>query len=523
MTRHRNDARYEAEGGVQPDDHISSLRAANLGGGNINDAQLAAAGGGNWNDARLAELGGTNRPDAEAGAGGSGPGPGPSSAIPWEFLIHAYEFEVDGITATPLHTPASTGAGRDLTPFSNWTHFANGGPGNAPGAGETLASPGASASVSGLLSPFHPDITFRYPQNFAWSGWVEVVALTGATTFLSYENGSGDRYALRLFHGSDDEIGSGGLFRVGALMGRWNGASFPLQINTNIGLGAPGTLHHFVASFDFTQNTLGELVLWMDGVEIARAEPTRAMGFNTVDTPWNSIMRLFFNRRGSGNESNMAFYRCHLFGCAVDQTVVDALYNNGNGASVLPWIAARPAPILFDSFKQTPGGEAIVGRTPTVTPGGDWAALNVVSGSHQSGYFFCTSDRPAVVDCGVSDCVIEVRCGAVGTSAWAGALIRGVDGDNFLAVEVFDGDKFRIRKKQAGLEANIAEITGLETGQDFVIRITLDGDDITAEMPSAGATLQATDSFNNTATLHGVSAGFTSSGGRVYDIRVDGL
>jgi hypothetical protein len=167
--------------------------------------------------------------------------------------------------------------------------------------------------------------------------------------------------------------------------------------------------------------------------------------------------------------------------------------------------------LIDDAFVDTPVTALSAHNiSPVNTPGNSWQAIVAVGGyiwtTGTDAYFF--NGYGEVVNTGVSDCTIVVKMtiGASGTVI-AGAIFRATDSSNNWFVWIrTDNTSFEVWKEVAGSSTRVIQKTyAVVYNSITTITITLSGSNITVTMNDGTTSGIITDSFNSTATLHGMN------------------
>lgn len=129
----------------------------------------------------------------------------------------------------------------------------------------------------------------------------------------------------------------------------------------------------------------------------------------------------------------------------------------------------------------------------------------------------------AVVEAGQSDVDVSVALNAAGSGNYMRVVVRATDASNFIFAMVRNDGQLYMYRKQAGAFTELARTTlatlGLTYADGTIFKVTCSGDAIAAYY-GATQVMTATQSFNATATKHGISLAFT--GARVDDFLVEG-
>ncbi len=170
---------------------------------------------------------------------------------------------------------------------------------------------------------------------------------------------------------------------------------------------------------------------------------------------------------------------------------------------------------ILDSFTDT-NGTALASHAiaPTNLPGASWSVLagsfNIQSNRANSAN---TTTGYAVFDSGVADCTISCVINGAATPIGIYVLFRVTDASNFWFAYVAPGGNWILFKKVAGSNTNVASGTAPGTG-DHTVNVTLSGNSISINWDGTN-TLSTTDSFNATATKHGI--GYDTATGQRWD------
>lgn len=117
---------------------------------------------------------------------------------------------------------------------------------------------------------------------------------------------------------------------------------------------------------------------------------------------------------------------------------------------------------------------------------------------------------------GVSDCVIRFT---LDQFAW-GIVARYTDENNFYRIAVQNDNQIDIQKREAGVDTTPVFVGGLSLTFPLTLKVTLNGNVISFEAEGfPGATGSLTDSFNNTATRHGLRTNVEGHTGDNFSIQ----
>ena len=125
------------------------------------------------------------------------------------------------------------------------------------------------------------------------------------------------------------------------------------------------------------------------------------------------------------------------------------------------------------------------------------------------------TQHAAVIDSGLSDCVVQVTVPVLsGLSGNAGVIFRATDDSNYwrFVIGGATDNNWYFQKKVAGSFSLVGTGAGRATGD--VLKVVLGGNTITV-FKNGTQMATTTDSFNSTATKHGLANSSSSSGGTV--------
>lgn len=179
--------------------------------------------------------------------------------------------------------------------------------------------------------------------------------------------------------------------------------------------------------------------------------------------------------------------------------------------------AAGPTVYFLDTFTEASPPVDILVHVPDIGP--MWQAAGsefyrVIAGNLIEQQFGV--DGFIFVDSGVSDCVIRFTADQF---AW-GVLFRYTDTNNWYRAALQNTGQIDIQKREAGVDSVVGGLVGLSLTPPCVIKVTLSGNDITMEIEGVpGTTVMVTDSFNATATRHGLRTDQAGHTGDDYSIQ----
>lgn len=117
----------------------------------------------------------------------------------------------------------------------------------------------------------------------------------------------------------------------------------------------------------------------------------------------------------------------------------------------------------------------------------------------------------STIDSGIADATVQVTMTAVAANSTTGGMVfRYVDNSNYWRyIDLGSADgSVRVTKRVAGVNTDVWDSGPTAAVVPFILKVVLDGDDIEVFLDGVSQTT-ITDSFNNTATKHGL---FSSGG-----------
>ena len=181
------------------------------------------------------------------------------------------------------------------------------------------------------------------------------------------------------------------------------------------------------------------------------------------------------------------------------QTQQFLLTRSGAGQWLLivnPALWARAKDSFNRADNATSLGSADTGQTWAVLNGGPWGIVS--KQAYQPGN---VAGSVAVVDATVSDGVVQVSLSTMGTGA--GLVFRASDASNFWKLYA-SGSTYVLAKRVAGADTTVATISVAPSSGDL-LSVALSGPAITVAINGVQRAV-ASDSFNQTATKHGLHA-----------------
>lgn len=159
---------------------------------------------------------------------------------------------------------------------------------------------------------------------------------------------------------------------------------------------------------------------------------------------------------------------------------------------------------VFDDFTRADDASSL-GRA---TSGQTWIPLGGTWGINSNkGYLSnVTGLKPAYIDRGLADTTIQVtltKTDATNTLNRMGIAFRITDANNFLFAYFLTLSQMRLGKIVAGVGSTIVTVTGLTETSGDALKVVTSGNSIQVYQNTTLLTTQ-TDSFNNTATKHGL-------------------
>lgn len=175
---------------------------------------------------------------------------------------------------------------------------------------------------------------------------------------------------------------------------------------------------------------------------------------------------------------------------------------------------SRVVTVAFDTFTRADSAVSL----GTAESGQAWSALSGTWGISGNQARIATlsgaNTDAAVVDAGVSDCLVTVTMATVGGTPRL--VFRATDASNCFFVDVQGASATKMYRRQAGANNEIASTTTL-VPNGGILSVRLNGADIRAALNGVEL-FSVTSAFNQTATKHGL--GGTATDARFDDFRV---
>jgi len=178
-------------------------------------------------------------------------------------------------------------------------------------------------------------------------------------------------------------------------------------------------------------------------------------------------------------------------------------------------IGQGAATLFYDTFTDT-DGTLLDAHTPDIdTVGGGWTNAHGSWDIQGNKAQKCTAGSApqaaiAVVDVGQADCVLTATftLATEDSYGYGGFTARFTDKDNLFFISISASeDRFALARRQGGVWTTLDYVSvPISAGVEYTIRCTLAGNDITAVL-NGTYTVSATDSMNNTSTVHGLFCG----------------
>ena len=195
-------------------------------------------------------------------------------------------------------------------------------------------------------------------------------------------------------------------------------------------------------------------------------------------------------------------------GASVGSATVTATSGALTGTATVTVTAAPPPNTnqVFDSFTAADG--SVAGRTPeTNAANSTWQMFGPAGVAIQNNALHVvgtpTGYSGAVVNAGIADATIEMDWTIGSADAWGGPVVRYQDALNFLVVRYYQGNLGLYRYAAGGFTALGSATVGGAVGTTHHVAVTTSGATIAVAWDSVQK-IQATDSFQQTRTVHGV-------------------
>jgi hypothetical protein len=181
--------------------------------------------------------------------------------------------------------------------------------------------------------------------------------------------------------------------------------------------------------------------------------------------------------------------------------------------AILPREDCEPTIYVYDTFTNVED-TLLSNHTPdTDLEGGGWVniayALNYKIKSDRAQGVNAAQANHGLVDSGVSDCVVEALVNKSGASVDAfyhdaGVFCRYTDNNNYWKISLNDGaNVFRIWENNSGVKT-VRATKSVTISGEHTIRVTLNGQTITATLDGGDEISYSSASLNETATRHGI-------------------
>jgi chitodextrinase len=155
---------------------------------------------------------------------------------------------------------------------------------------------------------------------------------------------------------------------------------------------------------------------------------------------------------------------------------------------------------VSDSFNRVDSSTSL-GVSDT---GQTWTALTGTWGiSSNQAYLAAGTGGIAVIDSGKSDATIQVK-NAVITATNMRFVFRLTDSNNYYIVQTDTGNVYKLYKNVAGTFTSLGTSTGITPANGDVLKVVTNGSSITVYV-NGSQIITATDTFNQTATKHGIA------------------
>lgn len=191
--------------------------------------------------------------------------------------------------------------------------------------------------------------------------------------------------------------------------------------------------------------------------------------------------------------------------------------------------AAPQAAVILDTFTDL-DGVTLANHTPDIAPSSStWSNSNLGIHANQLHYLNTTNRQIAVIQSGVSDCEITLRCcyDSNGSSSISSEFRSGIIGrytapGNFWRIAFHPLSNFGIYEINAGVAVARASTSfASENGAFHTVRATLKGTNFQADLDGEYAISYDLASFNQTATLHGLMIGYSGTVPAADDFRLE--
>lgn len=195
-------------------------------------------------------------------------------------------------------------------------------------------------------------------------------------------------------------------------------------------------------------------------------------------------------------------------------------------------IQRRAAParlVILDSFSETEG-VPLPDHTPDLAPAGSaWNNANLGISTNQVHFITSTTRQIALIQSGVSDCQISLRCcydsngaGSTASEYRSGIIGRYSGPGNFWRIAFNPTINFVIYEVNAGVTVGRASTSFLsENGAFHTVSASLSGKKIQGEIDGQYTISYSLATFNQTATQHGLMIGYSGAVPAADDFRVE--
>ncbi|MFO7624988.1 MAG: hypothetical protein R6V73_11600 [Anaerolineales bacterium] len=191
--------------------------------------------------------------------------------------------------------------------------------------------------------------------------------------------------------------------------------------------------------------------------------------------------------------------------------------------------AAPTGPAIQDSFTDT-DGVTLPGHVPDLAPAGSsWSNTNLGVINNQVHYLNSATRQLSVIQTGISDCIISVRCcqdangsASTGSEYRSGIIARYSATNSFWRIAFHPVAGFAIYEVNAGVAvARAATVFTTEYGAFHTVQAELVGESILGKIDGAYPISYDLASFNKTASIHGLMIGYSGSVPAVDDFLVE--